>query len=236
MLINETAAKEMGFNQPLGKTISLMGKDNLQIIGVIKDFHFQTLYEPIRPLVVRFMEKPSPLLVAKLKAGSEKGTLEGMKTLYNQFNPNVAFDYEFLDEQYNRLYTSEQKVSTLASFFAITSIIISCLGLLGLVIFMVIKKRKEIIIRRIHGASVPQVVQLLTKEFLYLVGTGLLISFPVSYFFSKKWLDSFVYHVDLQWIVFVLVGFFSIAIAFLTVGYHAYKAAHTNPAESLKIE
>ena len=174
--------------------------------------------------------------MVKIKAGTERETLEQLRRLYAMHNPGIAFEYSFLDSDYQALYESENRVAILSKYFAAISIVISCLGLFGLAVFTAERKKKEIGIRKVLGSTVWRVVYLLTSEFFKTVFIAILIAFPVSYIIVRKWLDSFAYKIELTWWHFVGTGMLVLIVTGLTVGLQAVKAALTSPTKSLKDE
>jgi len=234
IIFNETAIRMMGLKDPIGKTIRFWGHDR-QIVGVAADFNFESLYQNIKPCF--FQEYPvMPNVMVKIRAGNEKTTMAAIRTLYSKFNPGMVFEYRFLDEDYQALYASEQRVGILSRCFAGLAIFISCLGLFGLAAFTAQKRKKELGIRKVIGASVLQLTYMLSKEFLVLVMLAICIAFPLVYLGMHKWLDSFAYRTRINAGIFVLTGLASIVITILTIGYQSLKAAAMNPAESLRTE
>lgn len=182
VILNEKAVATMGLSEPIGKTIRLGEHENLQIIGIVNDFHFQSLHTAIDPMLILYVDQQIPMLMARIETGKEKTALADLQHLYGKFNPGVAFNYDFLDNQYASLYHSEQRVTTLSQLFSGFAIFISCLGLLGLIAFTAIQKRKEIGIRKVLGASIPNIVGLLSKDFIQLVIIALIIAVPVAWY------------------------------------------------------
>ncbi len=234
-LINEVAAEAMRLENPIGKPLEFWEREG-KIIGVIKDFHISSLYETIDPLIIRLEPKDCWLLFVKLEAGQTDQALEGLETVYKTFNPAYPFDYDFLDKEYEQRYQSETMVGQLSRAFAIMAIFISCLGLLGLASFTAEQRTKEIGIRRVLGAPVGNLVMLLSKDFTKLVLWSFLIATPVAYFLMDQWLSKFAFHASQGVLIFLLAGSLAIAIAWLTIGWQAYKAASANPVESLRSE
>lgn len=236
VILNEKAVEVIGFDDPLGKIVTLWDEVQLEVIGVVKDFHFQSFHEPIQPLIFRFMEQASPQLIAKLEKGKEQEALAGLQGLYQQFNPGIAFEFDFIDQQYNQQYKAEQKIATLSTIFAAFAILIAALGLFGLALFLAERRQKEIGIRKVLGASIASVVALLSKDFLQLVFIAILVASPIAWYFLQGWLDNFAYSIHLQWWIFAFAGLIAISIAFLTVSFQSVKAALANPVESLRNE
>jgi ABC-type antimicrobial peptide transport system permease subunit len=224
----------MGLKNPVGKTVSLWGHKNI-IIGVVKDFHFESLYKKVGPLFFYYSPKNNDLLV-KIKAGKEKETLAAVEKFYKQFNSGLPFQFKFLDDDYQALYSSEQRVGLLSRYFAAVAIIISCLGLFGLAAFTAQKRQKEIGIRKIVGASTRNVVAMLSKDFLKLVLVAVLIAFPVSWWAMDKWLQGFAYRVPITVSIFLIAGFATVFITLITISFQSIKAALMNPVKSLRSE
>lgn len=234
VLFNETAIKEMGLKDPIGKTVKLWGNP-ARIIGVLKDFHYESLYKKVGPFFLNYRKNASNVMV-KLRAGNEVQTIAIMSKLYKQYNPGLPFEYKFLDEDYQALYASEQRVAVLSRYFAGIAIIISCLGLFGLVAFTAQKRQKEIGIRKVIGASASNVVLLLSGDFLKLVGIALLLAFPLAWWFTNQWLHSFAYRINVGAGLFIAAGLATVFITLITISYQAVKAALENPVKSLKTE
>ncbi|RKN77982.1 ABC transporter permease [Ulvibacterium marinum] len=236
ILFNETAIRTMGLKDPVGKTVNLWGEDR-QIVGVVKDFHFQSFREAIRPMFFRLVpEKQTFLFMAKLAAGSERETLAQLKEIYGEFNPGYTFDYKFLDTDFQALYESENRVAVLSKYFAGLAILISCLGLLGLATFTAERRRKEISIRKVLGQTATQVTVMLTIEFAKLVIISILISLPLAYWLTSNWLSGFVYRIPLSFWYFLGAGIVALLVAMLTVGSQAIQAANKNPVNGLREE
>ena len=235
IIFNETAIKIMGLKNPIGKIINLWGV-NRQIIGVTKNFNFESLHETIKPLFFILEPDRTMKIMVKLKAGEERKTINNIKNFYNKFNPGYVFDYKFLDKDYQALYKSEERVSVLSKYFAGLAIMISCLGLLGLAAFTAQRRIKEIGIRKVLGSSEFGIIYLLSKDFSKLVIASILIALPLSYLLIKNWLDSFAYRISLSPWYFLSAGIITLLIAWLTVGTQAFKAARINPSQCLRDE
>jgi putative ABC transport system permease protein len=235
IIFNEAAIKFMGLKDPIGKNVKLWGQD-MQIVGVAKDFHFESLHENVKPLFFRLKPSGTYLVMAKVQPGKEKAVLGKFEELYKKINPGFSFDYKFLDQEYQAQYAAEQRVATLSRYFAGLAILISCLGLFGLAAFTAERRLKEIGIRKVLGSSVFNIVYLLSSDFTKLVFTAILIALPVSYFLTSYWLDSFALHISLEVWYFIGAGVSALLIAWLTVGMQAVKAAKVNPLECLKSE
>ena len=236
IILNEAAIRVMGLKDPIGKVIRLWDEYDMEIIGVAKDFHFQSLHEVINPLFFRIRPDNTWNVMARIEAGREKETLDGMQDFYRSFNPGFDFDYQFLDERYQRQYRAEQRVASLSRYFAGFAILISCLGLFGLAAFTAQRRLKEIGIRKVLGSSVSNIVFLLSKDFTLLVFISMLIALPGSYFLLRNWLERFAFRIDLELWFFLGAGLIALIIAWLTVGSQALRAANVNPTECLKDE
>lgn len=234
-VINETAAKLMGMKDPVGKQINFWNGKQI-IIGVMKDFHTESLHTPIKPLVLCFSNEENGYMMVRTQAGKLKEALTALSTITKNMNPDYPFEYHFADETYEEMYKSEQQVNLLVRYFGALAIIISCMGLFALVSFAAEQRTKEISIRKVVGASLINIVNLLSKDFLKLVLGAVFIAFPLAFWAVSKWLNSFEYKIDLGWEIFVLAGAISLLIALLTVSIQAIKAALANPVNSLRNE
>lgn len=236
-IINEAALKRIGYKDPIGQPLAQWGKKG-KIVGLIKDFHFNSMHEQIMPLIIR-LEEQQPYggsLLIRTEPGKTKQALASLETLCKQINPAFPFTYTFSDQEYLKLYQSEQIVTKLSNAFAFLAIFISCLGLLGLAMFTAEQRIKEIGIRKVLGASLGSLFSLLSAEFLVLVIIALAIALPVSWFAMNSWLQGFAYRTQLQWWMFALSGVIIILIATVTVSFQAIKAALVNPIKSLRSE
>jgi len=234
-IVNETAVKAMGLEDPIGKRFTLY-RHKGHIVGVVKDFHYKSLQTEIEPLCLRIYPQWDNYIFIKVKSESIIETISSIESVYKDFSFDYPFEFSFLDEAVEGLYYSEKKTRQIFNHFTLIAIIISCLGLFGLAAFMTQEKTKEIGVRKILGASLPNIVKLLSKEFIVLVSAANMIAWPVAYFFMKNWLLNFAYRIDLTIDVFLLSGFIALGIAIMTVSYHSIKAATTNPVDSLRYE
>ncbi|HSZ84738.1 MAG TPA: FtsX-like permease family protein, partial [Puia sp.] len=235
-LINESALKLIGYKNPIGKPLTFWGKKGT-IIGVLKDFHFTSLHDPINALVLKLDENATfGSILVRTRPGKTKEALAGLESVSKSLNPKFPFTYKFSDEEYQKLYASEQVVKQLSNYFAVLAIFISCLGLLGLVMFTAEQRTKEFGIRKVLGASPVILFNLLSKEFLGLVTIALLIASPLAWFAMNNWLQNYAYRVDISWWIFILAGVTTILIALITVSFQSIKAATANPVKSLRTE
>ena len=234
VMFNEKAIEAMGLDNPVGKIINLWGEDK-EIVGVVKDFHFQSLHEEIKPAIFQFYPELSSIVV-RIQADNQQETIKRIGEIYQAYNPGLAFTFNFFDQEYETLYRSELQIASLTKYFGAIAIIISCLGLFGLVSFTAEKRRKEIGIRKVLGSSTYRLVLLLTSDFSKMVFIAILFSLPTSYMIMKFWLSSFAYHIHLDIWFFVWSGIFSLLIAWFTMSFQTIKAAKANPVKSLKHE
>ncbi|MDF2192022.1 ABC transporter permease [Paraflavitalea sp. CAU 1676] len=236
VVINETAVKSLGIRgNPLGRTIVRSGQIEYTIVGVVQDFHTATARQKIAPLMM-LMGRNGGTLMAKVKTTDIKKFLTDTKAAWESFSPSTPFTYMFLDEQFATLYAAEEKSGQLFTVFAVISIVIACLGLFGLVAYTVEQRTREIGIRKVLGASIQQVLLLVSKEFLYLVGIALVVAIPASWWVMTQWLEDFAYRTTINAGVFVVAGFIALAIAAVTISFQAIKAALMNPVKSLRSE
>jgi len=235
IVINESAVKTMGLEDPVGSYITLWD-DETEIIGVVKNFNFQSLHQEVEPLFFRLSTSPNFNGYVRISNNNIQQTIAQLERVYKEFNPKYPFDYDFMDQEYAALYRSEQRIADLSKYFSIIAIIISCLGLFGLSAFTAEQRAKEIGVRKVLGASVQNLVLLLTKDFTRLVIIGILIAVPISWWAMDQWLSDFAYRITLQWWVFVLAGIAAILVSWLTVSWQSIKAALANPVKSLKSE
>jgi putative ABC transport system permease protein len=210
-----------------------------RVIGIAKDFHFQSLRDKIEPLVLAYNNNPLQVIdyyTARIEATNIKGTLDQLKNVMVKNDPTDPFEYHFLDEQLALFYIEDGRRQTILIWVALATIFIACLGLFGLATYSAEQRIKEIGVRKVLGATVLNLTSLLSKEFLKLVLIANGIAFPIAWWAVNKWLQEFAYHIDVQWWVFVIAGVLAIGIALLTVSYQAIRAAITNPVMSLRTE
>ena len=235
-IINEAAAKMMKMKNPVGQQVSFwMGKGT--IVGVMKDFHLSSFHSAIQPLIfVNYKGLNTEIMMIKTKPGQTREALAHVEKLAKEFNPSYPFTYHFLDEDYEKMYRSEMIVNTLIKYFGILAIVISCLGLLGLAAFTAEQRTKEIGIRKVLGANVGSVITLLSKDFVKLILIAIVLATPLAWYVMDKWLNDFVYRIDLTWEIFALAGIIAIFVAMFTVSFQSIKAALMNPVKSLQSE
>jgi putative ABC transport system permease protein len=238
-MLNETAARQFGWENAVGQELIWYDDEvtrRAAVIGVVKDFHFQSLHKNIEPLLFQVMPSEFNYLLVKISAGQVSGALSFMETKWKAFDPNSSFEYSFLDEDFSRLYRAEERMESIFSAFTLLTLFIACLGLFGLVSFMVEQRTREIGIRKVLGASVSGLVLLFSKEFALLILAANIIAWPLAFFSMNRWLQDFAYRIDIGWQIFALAGALALFIALLTVSYQAIRAAIANPVESLRYE
>lgn len=246
VVINETAAKLFGFDNPIGKKIYTLDRTpqgtpnpedyiEQEIIGVVKDFHWSSLRDNIGSLCFQ-LGKSTNMASFRYKGNDTKAVIAALEKNWKALAPDQPFSYRFLDEAFERVYRTEQRVGRLAGLFALFSVLISCLGLFGLSAFTAEQRTKEIGVRKVLGASVAGITGLLARDFLKLVFIALLIASPIAYYGMRAWLQDFAYRIHIQWWMFAIAGLVAIVIAFLTVSFQSVKAALANPVKSLRSE
>lgn len=234
LIFNEAAIRHMGLEDPVGMQLT-MGSSTWQIIGVVKDFHFESFHEQVKPLMM-YQGNSGHYLMTKIDGQRTTSTIAAIRSLYEKSNPGFSLDYSFLDENYQALYAAEDRIARLSQYFAALAVLISCLGLFGLAMFTAAKRRKEIGLRKVLGASSFQLLQLLSGDFTKMVGIALLIGLPVSYILVRMWLETFAFHVEVQWYTFVGAGCLAILVAWGTIAFQMAHSLRLNPIESLREE
>jgi putative ABC transport system permease protein len=240
MVLNEAAVRMLGYHKPqdaIGRDFSQWGRKG-KIIGVVKDFHYQSLQQVIRPFSMRIQPGDCSLISVKVNPTDLKRTIAGIERSWQSMIPNQPFSYLFVDDMFDRQYRSEDRFGRLFLYFAALAIFISCLGLLGLASYSTLQRTKEIGVRKVLGASVAGIVGLLSKEFLLLVGIAFVVATPVTFFLMKGWVDGFAYRININsaWWIFAIGGLGAAVIAMLTISLQSIKAALTNPVKSLRSE
>ncbi len=238
MVINESAAKMLGYNRPsqaVGRNFDQWGRKG-KIIGVLKDFNYESLQKKIEPLAMRIETWAYGILSIKMASTNLPATVKAIGNKWNQTIPNRPFDYYFLDESFDKLYHAQDNFGNLFFNFAILAVFISCLGLLGLASYSTIQRTKEIGVRKVLGASVSNIVNLLSVEFIKLVLIAFMVAAPLAWFGMHKWLEDFAYRANISWWIFAVAGLSAILIAFFTISFQAIKAAVANPVKSLRTE
>ena len=235
-IINEAAAKAMKLDSPVGSQFTLWEKTGT-IVGVVRDYHFKSLHNPIEPLLLRLYEAQwLSFLFVRVKPENISNTVYFLENKWKKFSPDVPFQFNFIDQLLENQYTTDQRISMIIRYFTIMSILIACLGLHGLVSYVAEQRTKEIGIRKVLGSSVSGIIILLSKEYVILAGIANLIALPVGYFVMNKLLQNYAYKTNLNIWTFILSGLAALSITLLTVSYQSVKAATANPVKSLRYE
>lgn len=235
-IINRACANFLGWNEPIGKELTNGFGMNGKVIGVVEDFNYNSLHNPIEPMVFMFTPNNAHNLLIRLNSPDMASTTSDILDKWKTLAPNHPLEYYFLDDHINQNYIKESKMLTIFGYFTLLTIIISCLGLFGLASYTTEQRTKEIGIRKVLGASVNNISRLITTDFLFLVVPAILLAWPVSWYFMDRWLRNFAFHTDTGWWPFILSGLAAFVMFLLTVNYLARKAASANPIESLRYE
>lgn len=243
VLVNEAMVKRMAWENPIGKKFVFKGSGpnntdiEKHVVGVLKDYHQNSLYDVIEPLMILLDDEQNYVFV-RTKEGDIQQTLTALEKVWKEVNPNNPFEYKFLDQDFDSQYRSDEKRSQIFTAFSGLTVAIACLGLLGLAAFTTEQRTKEIGVRKVIGASVNGLVFLVSKEFFLLVGIGMLIAFPAAWYFTSNWLQNFAYRIELEgeWLTFIMSALLAFVITMVTVGYHVMRAAIANPVKSLRDE
>ncbi len=236
VILNEKALEIMDFEEPLGQVIQDKG-DNYTVVGVVKDYIMDSPFDEVQPIVVFGPKMNLNFIHIRIKEGNDyKSTMMNLAEVFNKFNPDAPFEYEFVDQIHAKKFNNQQRTSKLMGIFTGLAIIISCLGLFGLAAFIAEQRRKEISVRKVLGASVPGLVRLISSEFTKLVLIAVVLGIPVAWYFMDSWLKTFTYRTSIDWKIFLWTSVLALLIAFLTVSSQAIKTAMINPAKILKDE
>jgi len=236
VIVNETTVKKLGLKEPIGKRFSRWDIEEGRIIGVVKDFHFATFKLKIEPMMFLLRPQNASLLSVKISSNNIKESLEFIESTFRRHSHDFIFDYAFVDDSFNNIYQTEQKLGTILTLFSVIAIIIASLGLFGLISFVAERKTREVGIRKVLGASVSSIIKLIVNEFLLMVLISNLIAVPIAYYLMNQWLRSFAYRINLGFSIFFLSGMASLCIAVITVSYQSIKAATLKPVDSLRYE
>ncbi|MCP4724718.1 MAG: FtsX-like permease family protein [bacterium] len=236
-IINETAAKAMGFNKASGKSLEMWGWEG-EIVGVVEDFHFEPLRNEIKPLIIKMNPERLRYMFVTFTAGSGdiSSVVSALEEKWNEFASDSPFEYNFLDDTFDSLYRNEQRLGTLFNYFTILAIFISCIGLFGLAAYMAEKRTKEIGVRKVLGAKMSGLVLLLTTDFIKWIITANIIAVPAAIYFMRNWLQNFAYRTEISWTIFLITTLIALAISLFSVFYQAVNAAYKNPVDSLRSE
>ncbi|MEO1022129.1 MAG: ABC transporter permease [Bacteroidota bacterium] len=234
IMLNETAIRVMGLENPVGETVTVGGED-YTVIGITKDVHFQSFRTEVSPSFFRLRNAPYRAF-ARIESNDISNTLSRIEEVYKQFNQEYPFEYSFMDQRYANLYRAEMRVGTLSRYFAFIAIFISCLGLFGLSAFTAEQRAKEIGVRKVLGASIRSLIMLLSTEYTRLVLMAIVVSIPISWYIMQAWMSGFAYSTGVDWWIFIVAGCSALLITWLTVSFQSVKAAIVNPVKSLKPE
>lgn len=237
-ILNEAAVRAYGWQTPemaIGKPFRMAGRSG-QVVGIVRDFHFNSLKKQVEPLAMHLTKAQFSVIVLRIEMSRVSEAIAEVKSKWEKHFPKALFDYAFLDEKLDVQYRSELRFGALFGAFSLFSVFIACLGLFGLATYTAERRTKEIGVRKVLGASVAGITGLLAKDFLKLVCVAILIASPLAYYFMNQWLSDFAYRIDVQWWMFAVAGFGAVLIAFLTVGFQSVKAALMNPVKSLRSE
>ena len=234
-IINVAAQKLMELENPIGEDLEFWDRKG-KIIGVIEDFHNASLHSPIEPLILRYELEDNWVILTRTKEGQTQEAIASIEEVYKIYNPDRNFYYEFMDDMYNEQYQSELMIKDLSLYFTVLAIVISCLGLFALVAYTAEQRTKEIGIRKVLGASIANILQLLSREFLWLLAISLVVAIPLAHYVMSGWLEGFAYRIELSWWLFAMAGMVTVVISYLIIGSHAMRSALANPVDSLRDE
>lgn len=236
-LINETCARRLGWADPIGKTLTMGGFPEGKVLGVVADFNFQSLHHAVDPLVIRLSNFPTSFAAIRLRPdGPMNDRVADIQSIWKELAPTVPFEYSFLDDDFQKQYDTETRLSQVFGVFSALGMLIACLGLFGLTTFVVARRTKEIGVRKVLGATATGIAGLLIADFLKLVALAIVLASPVAWYLTNRWLADFAYRIELQWWMFAGAGATALAIAFLTVGFQGLTAALADPVKSLRSE
>jgi putative ABC transport system permease protein len=243
VIVNETTVKQVGWKEPIGKYMTYPGNrdQRFQIIGVVKDFDVESIHNIMAPFALFYKTSNTynigtTFIAASFESKNAKAILNKAESTWKNFAPDVPFEYSFLDKSFESMYNDEQRMGTVFGIFTTVSILVACLGLFGLSVYTAERRKKEIGVRKVLGASVQSVVNLLSKEFVKLVVVAAVIAFPVAWWVMNKWLQDFIYRINIEWWVFAVAALLALLIAIFTISFQAIKAAVANPVKSLRSE
>ena len=234
IILNEAAVRTIGFENPIGQIVNLWGND-MEVIGVVKNFHFESLKESVKPAFIKYDPGFAQNIMVRINTADQQRTIAGITQVF-QTVLGQKTEIAFMDESYQTLYLQEQRVSVLSEYFGVIAIFLSCLGLFGLAAFTAESRKKEIGVRKVLGASMTGILNLITLDFIKLVLISVVIALPLGWYFANSWLETYAFQTKLSWWIFAGSGLVLLVIAIMTVGYQAYKAASSNPVNSLRSE
>jgi putative ABC transport system permease protein len=239
IIINEKTAEILGWGEDaIGKKLYNVADNNRErtVIGVVRNFHLTSLKQEISPLILELEPNIYRYVSVRLNPSHVPQTLVFLENVFREIQPNLEFSYYFIDDAFRQMYPEEDKVGQIYLTFGLLAIIVACLGLFGLSSFSAAQRTKEIGVRKVLGATIQEIVILLSREFAFLVLAANIVAWPLAYFVLRRWLQSFVYRIDITWDIFLLSGILAVVIALLTISHQSIKAAVSNPADSLRYE
>jgi putative ABC transport system permease protein len=238
VMLNESAAKRVGWTpaEAVGKRLTLGTKEEALVVGVVKNFNYKSLRSEVEPTIILLNPGVVTQVSIRIKPGDEEGTLRTLREKWERAFPEDQFEYGFLDARIERMYEGERTIRNISAVFSSLSVLISCLGLLGLVSFTAEEKTKEIGIRKTLGASTGNILVRLSGEFIKWIILANVLAWPLAWFLMNKWLENFAFRTDISWEVFVLAGFLAVSFGVITFIYHAVRAASANPADNMRYE
>jgi putative ABC transport system permease protein len=242
IIINETAAKKYGWDDPIGKKIGFFQSGDMKeiryrnVIGVVQDFHVRSLHDKILPLLLTNEGDYLGEIAVRVNMGHVSDVLDFLREKWTKFDPNRPFDYYFLDRNFNQQYQSDESLQKIIGYFTLFAIFIACLGLYGMASFMAEQRFKEIGIRKTLGASVPNIIVLISKDVLKLIIIANIIALPIAYYVFRRWLESFAYHTQISALTFLVSAVLVFFIGYSTIAYQSIKAALLNPVDAIRAE
>jgi putative ABC transport system permease protein len=235
-MINETAFKYFGWTDLNNRKYNNWRDGGCEVVGVVKDFHVASLHQPIEPTCIIFSQTPPSKISLRIEKGGIGPTMSYLQKAWKEVFPDYPLDYQFYDEWFNQMYVKDERFGNAIGMFAFLAITVSCLGILGMAVFASERRAKEIGIRKVHGASVNDLMILLNKDFIKWVIVAFVVACPIGWYAMNKWLQEFAYRTEMRWWIFVLSGVIALVIALLTVSWQTWRAATANPVESLRYE
>ena len=235
-ILNETAVKELGWDNPIGKRLSENPDELGHVIGVVRDFHYYSAQFQVESMVITLRPSRYEYILVKLRPDNMAESLAFLESKWHEFAPQYPFEHYFIDEEFESNYSFEQRLGALFTYFSLLAVFISCLGVFGLMAFTAERNTKEIGIRKVLGASVAGIVFLLTKQFVKWILIANMVAWPVAYFAINKWLQNFAYRTSIDIWIFMLAAALAITIALITVSYQSIKAGKADPVEALRYE
>jgi putative ABC transport system permease protein len=226
--------QQLGLENPIGKTIT-NSFQSWTVIGVVENFHFESMRREIKPLAL-FAGNSNSIVSVRVNTSNMSSLLASVNTIWNEFSPNQEIRYSFLDQQFARMHQDVERTGRVFISFSLMAIVVACMGLFGLITFATKQKGKEIGVRKVNGARISEIIVLLDKEIIKWVAIAFVIATPIAYYAMHKWLESFAYKTNLSWWIFALAGLMALGIALLTVSWQSWRAATKNPVEALRYE